>query len=254
MPSLKSHGVALCAVLTSLILRPALAAWQVDVESGAVISGYNDIAVPGTTGTRFSLSEDLSTDSAIYLRGRLTLTLSDRHALSVLIAPLTLKAHGSLETPLRFQDTTFPAGSDLDATYRFDSYRLTYRYGLVRGRNTKVGIGFTGKIRDAEITVESATRSTARESATKANTGFVPLLHGALEWWFADRFSLLVVADALAAPQGRAEDVLVALRFEPVPPVAVRIGYRVLEGGADNDEVYTFALLHYLGLGVTLSL
>ena len=27
-------------------------------------------------------------------------------------------------------------------------------------------------------------------------------------------------------------------------------GYRILEGGADNEEVYTFSLFHYLVAGV----
>jgi hypothetical protein len=32
----------------------------------------------------------------------------------------------------------------------------------------------------------------------------------------------------------------------------VRVGYRLLEGGADVDEVYTFALLHYAVGGLAL--
>jgi hypothetical protein len=33
-----------------------------------------------------------------------------------------------------------------------------------------------------------------------------------------------------------------------------RIGYRTVEGGADNDEVYNFAWLHYAVAGVELRL
>jgi hypothetical protein len=32
------------------------------------------------------------------------------------------------------------------------------------------------------------------------------------------------------------------------------LGYRILEGGADNDEVYNFALFHYAAVGVTVTL
>ena len=49
--------------------------------------------------------------------------------------------------------------------------------------------------------------------------------------------------DALAAPQGRAEDVLLAPYVDLSERVRFRIGYRLLEGGADNDEVYNFALV-----------
>jgi hypothetical protein len=30
------------------------------------------------------------------------------------------------------------------------------------------------------------------------------------------------------------------------------LGYRILEGGADNDEVYTFSLFHYAIASVAL--
>jgi hypothetical protein len=35
--------------------------------------------------------------------------------------------------------------------------------------------------------------------------------------------------------------------------VEVRVGYRMLEGGANNSEVYSFAWFHFLvvGLGLT---
>jgi len=32
----------------------------------------------------------------------------------------------------------------------------------------------------------------------------------------------------------------------------IRVGYRFLEGGSDNDEVYTFAAIHYATLGFSL--
>jgi hypothetical protein len=35
--------------------------------------------------------------------------------------------------------------------------------------------------------------------------------------------------------------------------VALRVGYRILEGGADNDEVYTFSLFHYIVAGLVVS-
>ena len=52
-----------------------------------------------------------------------------------------------------------------------------------------------------------------------------------------------MLGDALAAPQGRAEDVLAALTYGKSDKFRIKIGYRILEGGADNDEVYTFSLV-----------
>ncbi|MFZ1845950.1 MAG: hypothetical protein WAU12_03520, partial [Saprospiraceae bacterium] len=56
--------------------------------------------------------------------------------------------------------------------------------------------------------------------------------------------------DALAAPQGRAEDVLLAVTYKFSDNLMTHLGYRILEGGADNDEVYNFSLIHYASVGV----
>ena len=39
----------------------------------------------------------------------------------------------------------------MKATYTFNSYRLSYRYRFHAGARTAAWVGFTGKIRDAEI-------------------------------------------------------------------------------------------------------
>ena len=59
---------------------------------------------------------------------------------------------------------------------------------------------------------------------------------------------------AIAAPQGRAEDVLLVVTWSLRPGVGLHLGYRMLEGGADNDEVYNFSWLHYAVAGVELTL
>lgn len=58
------------------------------------------------------------------------------------------------------------------------------------------------------------------------------------------RFRLDV--EALAAPQGRAEDATLQLRYRLSDWMDLGVGYRMVEGGADNDKVLTFAWLHYL--------
>jgi len=61
-----------------------------------------------------------------------------------------------------------------------------------------------------------------------------------------------VIGDALAAPQGRAEDVLIAMHYIVSDKIGIKAGYRILEGGADNDEVYNFSLFNYLATGVVI--
>jgi hypothetical protein len=243
------RGISLCALCVIALLPAAVLAGEgpvLDIEGGGVWSGYNDVRIPGTTGTLFSLVDDLETDPSLYFRVRITYVLAGRHTISLLAAPLRLEAAGSVGRPIVYEGETFEAGEPLEALYRFDSYRLTYRYELRRTDRFRAGVGITAKIRDASIKVESPERS-----AEKKNTGFVPLLNFHISWRFSPPFGLLFEGDALAAPQGRAEDVLLALVYDAGRHVTLRTGYRLLEGGADNDEVYSFALLHYAVLGVS---
>jgi hypothetical protein len=222
--------------------------WQLDIESGPVFSGYNDVRIPNETGTEFSLSRNLKSDVSLFYRARLTYAINDRHMLSLLVAPLRLNASGTLNRDIFFDGEQFPANAPLDGRYRFDSYRATYSYGIHRGETTEISVGFTAKIRDAAIRLNGG-----GVSAEKTNTGFVPLVHFKIDWELASRVGLLFEGDALAAPQGRAEDVLLAAYYHPARDVGLKTGYRVLEGGADVDEVYNFALLHYLVFGIMVS-
>jgi hypothetical protein len=219
--------------------------WQVDLESGLAVSGYNTVRIPGNTGTKFSLSRDLDIDQTLFWRARFSRVFGEKHSLSLLVAPLNFNSEGRLEKELKFAGSEFAATTFLKAKYRFDSYRLTYRYDFYRHDRLRLGLGLTGKIRDAAISVEGGGRK-----AEKTNTGFVPLINFRAQWTISSRFGALLDGDALAAPQGRAEDVLIALTASPSRNLQFKIGYRLLEGGADNDEVYTFALVNYLVLGV----
>lgn len=222
------------------------AGWRLELESGVASSGYNDIRIPGDVGTEWSFVDDLEAEATPVVRGRLTWLINSRHALAVLIAPLQFDAEGSFARPVNFNGETFAAGERVSGTYRFDSYRLTYRYRLVRSPHLDLDIGFTGKIRDAEISLKSTSAH-----AVKTNTGFVPLASFRLEWRLATAWSFLLDGDALAAPQGRAEDVLAAFQFSPGANLRLHAGYRILEGGAENDEVYSFTLVNYAVAGLT---
>jgi hypothetical protein len=216
----------------------------VDVETGGVWSGYNDVRIPGDTGTRFSLQDDLTTAGAPFTRVRAGLDLG-RHQVWALYAPLRLEASGVAPARIDFFGTTFAAGTPLRGSYRFDSYRLGWRYRVVEGERLTVALGVTAKIRDAAIGVCAAT------CTVRSNTGFVPLASFMVHWRFAGPFGLLLDGDALAGGPGRAEDVTLALTWEAAENLTARLGYRIVEGGADTDSVYNFALLHYAAAGLT---
>jgi hypothetical protein len=220
--------------------------WFVDVETGGVFPGYSDVRIPGDTGTLFSLTDDLSTDSSLFIRFRVGFRFHPRHTVTVLVAPLSLNGGGTVDFPIDFNGLTFPAGTPLDSYYKFNSYRLSWRYGIKEGEKLRIGLGLTAKVRDAAIELSGGGQTTRN-----SNVGPVPLLNFFLEWRFTPVLRLLFEGDAAAAPQGRAEDVQFALVYQKSEKWAVRLGYRILEGGADNDKVYNFSLFNYLLLGVT---
>lgn len=234
----------LASLLILILWSNASGQILLDAETGMTSTGYNDIRIPGTDGTDISFTGDLSTEPAFFYRLRVGYTFDGSHTLVALAAPLKLMAYGTPEQLVSFAGTEFPSGTPLTGTYVFNSYRLTYRYGFIDEEHLYLGAGLTGKIREASIKLEGGGRS-----AQKTNLGFVPLINFYLDWRPLDHWGLIVEGDALAAPQGRAEDVFAGVYFYADRFLRIKAGYRVLEGGADNDEVYNFALVHYAVIG-----
>jgi hypothetical protein len=224
-------------------------AWSLEVEGGLAFNTLNDVQVPGTTGTRFSLTRDLDTDATRTMRLRLGYDLNERHHLSALVAPLRIVAKGAVDTSIRFEGVEYAPAVPLEAHYRFDSYRVTWCYdAYVRGA-WRAGIGLTAKIRDAEIALDGADTK-----VKTTNTGFVPLVHFLVAWTPRPALQVICEGDALAGPQGRAEDVFLGVGYQARPQFTLKAGYRILEGGADVESVYNFALVHYLCLGAVIRL
>ena len=219
-----------------------------DFETGSVFTGYNDVRIPGDKGTFFSLKNDLNPKAKLFYHLRASYTVKSRHTFSLLYAPLEVNSRGSVPNNIFFEGVTFPANAQLNGAYKFNSYRLTYRYDLVKNPGFEFGLGLTAKIRDAKISLSSSGLA-----SEKSNVGFVPIINFRLLWKIDDKYGLLLDGDDLAAPQGRAEDVLIAATYKISDNLGLRAGYRILEGGADNDKVYNFALFHYASVGLAIS-
>ncbi|OPL18306.1 MAG: hypothetical protein AVO35_05510 [Candidatus Aegiribacteria sp. MLS_C] len=241
------HSSAMVLFLAVIMLRgAAFGGWFADVEAGIAFPGYNDVQVPNDgTGTRFSLTGALDVDPEFAYRLRAGLE-TGRHTFYAFAAPLRLEGSGILEQDIDFGGETFPRGSEVDGLYRFDSYRLTWRYLLADSPLLSFSGGFTAKIRDAEIRLDSGSLS-----ANTTNTGFVPLLSFDLRWRPTCRMSVLLEGDALVGPQGRAEDVFLGLLYGVTDRMDLRAGYRIVEGGADVESVYNFTLVSFITGGVT---
>ncbi len=241
---LTAFCAGLCALPTTLVAQtPKLV---VEVEGGPAWQSYNDVRIPNdASATRFSLVDLAGTGPAAAGRLYVTWNTSERNGWRLMLAPFTLEATGVPDRPIGFAGTTFQAGHEARATYTFNSYRLTWRRRFHAGERTTAWVGFTAKLRDATIALEQD-----EVRARKDDLGFVPLLHLAGEWRPAPRWRLDVDADALAGGPGRAEDVAVRVGWDLDDRWTLRAGYRMVEGGADVDAVYTFAWLHYAAFSV----
>lgn len=244
-PVRPGFGIGVCAL--ALVAAAAATAWAaaprltLEVEAGPVWQTRNDVQIPNDApATRFSLVDAVGRGPWPAARAYLEWRLDDRRSLRALYAPLTIEEDGVLAAPVVFAGESLAAGP-ARATYRFDSYRLSYRQRFHEGDRWTWWWGFTAKIRDARVALERD-----GQTAIKDNTGFVPLLHLAGDWRPASGWHLSLDADALAGGPGRAEDVALKLGYDVSARVRLAAGYRLVEGGADVDEAYAFAWLHYL--------
>lgn len=224
---------------------------RIETELGGVFSGYNDIRSPNKDNPSplLSLTDDLESDPAFSSRLQVHYKIHPRHQISLLAAPLRVKASGNLPEDIIYEGVTFNSGEQVEALFRFDSYRLQYRYFFPEPVFMIKSVGISGKIRDAEIEL----KSTGKKSS-KTNTGFVPLLSLNAGYHLIEEIELVLEAEGLASPYGRAEDVYLGLDFMINDKLNFRAGYRFLEGGSDIDEVYTFSAFHYATVGFSVKL
>jgi len=236
--------VIICFFIPNLVFSE----FSVYLENGLALNTINKIRIPGDTGTMVKFGEDgFSTPSSYFYRINLNYNFKSKHNLKLLFAPLSFNSSANINDSINFNNEVFNTESDLNVYYKFNSYRLTYRYDFYNDAKLNIGAGLTAKIRDAKIKF-----SNLNTSSIKKNIGFVPLINFNLNYNFYSDFIFIFDFDALAAPQGRAEDVLLSFAYMYSNNLKFNAGYRILEGGADNKEVYTFALINYFLIGVEI--
>jgi hypothetical protein len=223
--------------------------FELDVESGVAFISYSDIQIPRSTGTLISFSDELKTDPAFFIRGRFTYYFNRSNMISILAAPLTLHGTGSVDREVVFEGVSFAPNATLNTVYRFNYYRLTYEHFWDAGEKFRFGLGVTAKIRDAAISIADSIKT-----SEKTDLGFVPLIKFSFSWRFVEPLALILDGDALAAPQGRAEDVSLSLQGDLNDCFSLKLGYRVLEGGSDVEEVYSFTWVNYVFGGISMRL
>jgi hypothetical protein len=223
----------------------ALAQWSFDLESGVGFPGYNVIRIPNQTGTTFDFSEDFQALNAVIpFRFRPGYTFGERNHVFALYAPLAINYESTLANPIAFQGENFATGALVSGFYKFNSYRLTYRRDFIQNERWILGLGLTAKIRDASVRF-----STEDQAARKDDLGFVPLLH-LYTSYNGNGWKAFLEGDGLAGGPGRAFDVFIGGSIPLFNHLDIKAGYRILEGGADINEVYNFTLINFAAVGL----
>lgn len=239
---------AVLALVAAIVAGPAQAGDRVrlDLEGSAAWQQRNDFAVPGGTGTRVDLPR--ADDSPTFTgRAVIATRASGEWWLRGVYAPLRTVTTIVPAAPVTFQDATFAAGGPLAVEYVFNSYRLSFYRRFPAGADGELRLGLTAKVRDAKIALASGAQS--RE---ETDLGFVPLVHAGvtLAPWPRARVDLDV--DALGAAQGYAVDGTLRVLYPLGGGLHAFAGYRVLDGGADVDRVYSFGTFHYATAGLSM--
>ena len=243
--------IVIC-LLTLFTCVPIIhAQFMADLETGLNLSGYNDVRVPGNiVGNTFSLQNDIGSNASLFFRTKFNYTFAKRHTVSVLLAPFTKTYKGKPKQNFNFAGQSYSAIHEVKAKYKFNSWRLSYRWDFINSKHFQIGIGLTGMIRDAKISIKGQDNFGTVVESSKSNVGFMPLINFLFVWKFTPCMDFRIEGDAIVTPHGRAEDILFAWAGCISDKVSMKLGYRFLEGGADKDAVYNYALFHYIVFGI----
>lgn len=233
----KTAVIAVC--LTATQGTASESKWEIVLESGAVWQSRNVVRIVPETGTLVEFAP-FNKGPFLHYRAEAFYHFNSRHRLRLLYAPFSIGVSSTPTEDVRFNSTNFLAGSELNINYKFDSYRLSYIYRLFEQSQHSFDLGFTLKVRNADIRF-----SQGSSSDNYSNVGVVPLLYLAHEWSWNETWGLYTSLDFAAAPQGRALDLECLVRREWRSGDSLGLGYRTLEGGADNEKVFSFSWFHY---------
>jgi len=219
----------------------------VNIESGVLFTGLNNIR-NGANGTLFSLKNDLSTPPSTFLRIRAGFLLNNKHYFSILYAPLKSLVTGTIDRNILFDEKNFKANIQLEAIYKFNSYRLTYNRRIINNNNFKFGLGLSAKIRDAGTSLKNKELLSENFSI-----GFAPLINVLANWNISQKAGMNFLGEGIIASKGRAIDLSLSGTYSFTKSLQGNIGYRLLEGGAEGTNRYNFIQFHFIFASLNFS-
>ncbi len=212
--------------------------FSLELEAGPVWQSSNDVQIPNDEfGTRFSLEELVG--KGPWPAGRLYFTwnINQKHGLRLLLAPLSYTETGIFDDAVLFAGEAYEAGIPTEATYQFNSWRLSYRYKFKNGERWQL---VDRRHRQDPRRQDRAPPGRHHEPGHRPRFRAAPVLRRRLALRREAGTSSLDL-DGLAGGPGRAVDLALKIGYDINERWSVTAGYRTVEGGADVDEVYNFA-------------
>lgn len=204
----------------------------------------------------------------LFFNARLSLEFEfqRRNVFTFLYQPLTIKTQVRLNESIQIDNVLFPAGTNLNLTYGFPFYRLSYLRYFVKNDKLAVGGGLSLQIRNADIRFESGDGSLLVASR---DVGFVPALKFRMGYHFTPYTSIEIEADGIYAPIrvlngsdndviGSILDVSVRQNIQLTKQLKSYLTFRYIGGGAqgqsdDERQVtdgYSKNWLHFYALSI----
>lgn len=227
------------ACLLHLCINPVAAEQPLSVRLsvGSSWQTRNDVQIPNSDqGTRFSLRDAVGSGPVPAARLEMNWSMYKRHGLRIMLAPLSYSESVEFDQPVDFDGQRFAANETTRASYRFNSWRVGYHYTFLNNEVSMFRAGATLKVRDAEIRLGQSDADSSND-----DVGIVPLLYLAGSYKLNDSWKIRADLDGLAGGPGRAIDAGLALDFALTKRWSLGAEVRILDGGADTDDVYNFA-------------
>ena len=164
------------------------------MRSGSAKTTLGSPETPAPSSTCWDLT---GSGPDAYVRLYATYSFNDKHALRLTVAPLETEGTGTLSEETTFQDAVFAPDVPTKGTYRFNTYRLTYRWTFHDSEHWRWGVGAAALVRDAEIALEQGDLKQSRD-----DLGVVPLLHLYGEYHWNDELDLILDVEGLGSTRG----------------------------------------------------
>ncbi|MEO0289349.1 MAG: hypothetical protein ABIN00_06895 [candidate division WOR-3 bacterium] len=113
------------------------------------------------------------------------ISINEKHILTFLYQPLTLKTEAFLFDTILVDSVIFPKNSNMEFVYSFDFYRISYIYNILTFNRNKIYAGLSFQLRNAFISF-----SDQKNLVTNSNIGPVPIFKFKTESELGTRFFL----------------------------------------------------------------